>query len=543
LIEALTLSRFARSHIQPVSRVWFELSDTDSFDRCVKLAVEWMAAEPTGNGHQRSGTSLPNAAWEGQTFDITDEIGANPTKAVRLTARDGNLWAARLDWPEPNFPRTWISEFFVEKRVGRMTRFGAQVTCVKRGESPAFEITRPNVVQRVLGELAAEADNRPLSDYIEISNIRDIPDIVELIYSSNRRLPVIIITNDDNGNTYISPNNISKRVGGSSHIYHLDNDAISELQRTIGKRMSAFNGAVRLYEPGLTEATEDPFAHPLWLKNAKPPGTLIRQITSRVLQAAFLDRSEFSFPRYSTVRDASRREEKDSSHDAPSPQVELEQALNLVNEYAEERDEWHSLALEEQDRRLEAEREVERLKAENIRLENKHRFSKYLSEGEKEEDHALAPPRRLESYEDLEDWAEEVLQDAVYIHQSALKDCKKNGNKNMLELIEKSLLIMKDYMTPARIKNDSQLKLEVKNKLAEIGVEDSACFVDRDEAKRRPQYSINYDGDTRVLFDHLKHGNGYNNAYQFRIYYFWDERNKRHVVGKMPSHLPNNRTN
>jgi hypothetical protein len=57
-------------------------------------------------------------------------------------------------------------------------------------------------------------------------------------------------------------------------------------------------------------------------------------------------------------------------------------------------------------------------------------------------------------------------------------------------------------------------------------------------------YSVPYgNDDTRVLYDHFKYGNGYDNANQFRMYYFWDVERKRLVIGKMPSHLRNNLTN
>lgn len=544
MIEYLTLSRFARSHIQPVSRVWFELSDTDAFDKCIQLALSWMSEDPNGTGHQRSGIALPNQAWNGLSFDITDEIGANPAKAARLSASDGNLWAARLDWPDPRQPRTWISEFFVEKITGRMTRFGAQVTCVKRGDSGPFDVTRPNVVRKVLSELAAEADGRALSDRIEASGVRDIPELIDLIYSPYRRLPVLVITDDNEGRTHISPNNLAKRIAGSSHIAHLNADASLELKKIIGKRMSAFNGAIRLYEPGLTESNEDPFAHPLWLAAVKTEGVLVRQIANRTLQAGFLDRSEYSFPRYSTVRDAQRREEEKLAGYGPLPlRTELDQARKLAAEQAEERDEWHSLALEEQERRIQAEREVERLKAEVARLESKAISLEYKIANDSSEYEEAKPERSLESYDDLEEWAEEVLQESVYIHQAALKDCRKNGHDSMLRRIESALLIMRDYMTPSRAKNAPEMRALAREKLSEIGVEDSHCFVNREEAKKNPKYIVNYEGEQRVLYDHLKYGNGYNNANQFRIYYFWDEVKRCHVVGKMPSHLPNNRTN
>ena len=87
-----------------------------------------------------------------------------------------------------------------------------------------------------------------------------------------------------------------------------------------------------------------------------------------------------------------------------------------------------------------------------------------------------------------------------------------------------------------------QLFENARRKLAEIGMSDSACFVDREEAARRPGYSVPYEGRTEYLYDHIKFGNGYDNANQVRIYYFWDGRGKRFVIGKMPSHLRNNLT-
>lgn len=117
-----------RTAIRPVSRVWFELSDKAAFNRCIELSLKWM--EP------RSQVKLPLQAWNGESFDVTDVLGANPTRAIRFDAADGAIWTARLDFPDPQYPRTWVSEFFSDQRRGALSRFGAQLTCVTRGESP-----------------------------------------------------------------------------------------------------------------------------------------------------------------------------------------------------------------------------------------------------------------------------------------------------------------------------------------------------------------------------------------------------------------------
>lgn len=542
---ALSPFRGLRSPVQPVSRVWFELSDKDAFERCVSLSVDWMAGAPTKGGAPRSGVQLPKEAWKGEPFDVTDDLGANPSKAVRLDAGDGVLWAARLDWPDPDHPRSWVSEFFAERRLGRMVRYGAQLTCVRRGECPGFDTTRPSVIQRVLESLSAEADHRPLADRIDPLAKRDVADLVELLYREDRRLPVVVLTEDENGRTELIPDALARRVGGAAHIVNMTADATWELTRLVGKRMSVFSGAVRLYQPGLSELDEDPFDHPLWLRGSQARDGLMRQLANRVLSGAFLHRSD-PFPRYVTVREAITRQTLQAgakAREQDGQADELALALSQAAELTEERDEWQSLAVEEQDRRFAAEKDVERLKAEVARLEAKARMFEYragLTQGVAFEAEADRP---LLSYDDLEDWAEEVLGEGVYLHQAALKDCRKNGHANMLARIQAALLIMRDHMTPGRAKNDPAQREIARKKLAELGIEDTACFVDRDEARHRPQYSVRYEGETRILYDHLKYGNGWDNANQIRIYYFWDADRARYVVGKMPSHLPNNLTN
>lgn len=160
-----------RAAIRPVSRVWFELSDKTAFDKCIALSLSWMES--------RSQVKLPAEAWKGESFDVTDVLGANPAKAIRVDASDGSIWAARLDFPDPQFSRTWVSEFFSEHRNGGLSRFGAQLTCVTRSEAP-YDITRPTVVRHVLETLSAEADGWTLAetatklDQTEISSFEDL---------------------------------------------------------------------------------------------------------------------------------------------------------------------------------------------------------------------------------------------------------------------------------------------------------------------------------------------------------------------------------
>ncbi len=504
-----------------------------------------MGEAPRRGQRPRSGINLPGEAGKGESFDISDVLGANPAKALRLEASDGALWTARLDFPDPDYPRTWVSEFFVERRVGQKVRFGAQLTCVMRNECPPFEPTRPRLVQKILESLSCEADNRSLSDKITTTTQRDVPEFLELLYRPDRRLPVIVCSAGDKVDANLTPARIASRIGGAAHIVELDHEASWEMTRNVGRRMSVFNGAVRIYNPGLTEDAEDPFDHPLWVGQSNNAKNLQRQIADRALKVAFLkENPDRPFYRYARVRDLATRRVLDQKIGTESDQLKAELALleEQVAEYAEERDTWQSLAQSEQDQRIDAEREVERLKLEVSRLESKANALEHGYKDGAEAGDQAPVDRRLLSYADLEDWSDEVLGDCVYIHQAALKDCRKNGHVSMLERIESALVIMRDYMTPARRNHDSGLRSEAHRKLAELGMKDSGCFVNRDEARNNQSYSVPYDGSTRVMYDHIKFGKGYDNSNQIRIYYFWDDEKKRHVVGKMPSHLRNNLT-
>ncbi len=311
--------------------------------------------------------------------------------------------------------------------------------------------------------------------------------------------------------------------------------------------MSVFGGATRLYLPNLTEETEDPYQHPLWLLQNGGESQFIKDIAARVLPFAFLgDSGPDDFPRFSIIRDfvARRALEKNPSSTERERAVDELGVLKIeFTEAIEERDSWQSLAQEEQVKRLAADAEIERLKEEISRLAAKaFALEHHLSEKADHSSVVAKADRPLEAYEDLEDWADEVLGYTVRIHHAALKDCKKNGHDNVLDRIESALIVIRDYLVPLKMHGGIDRRDLLHEKLGEIGMEDTPCFVDRDEAKRAPGYSVQYEGNAEVLFDHIKYGNGYDNANQIRIYYFWDSQRKRLVIGKMPSHLKNNLT-
>lgn len=521
----------------PVSRLVFELTDKNAFDQAIEHCAHWLAP--------KTRVGIPPAAERGAPFDLSDQYGANPCRAVRIDAQDGRVWSARLDEAD-NEGRTWIAELYVEHLFGQMARFGAQLICVNRGTEP-FSVSRPSVVRDILSELSAETDGWVLTESAQ--EIHNAGSLISLLYDENRRLPVVVgAPHSEDGVTAVDMGHLAGKISGAAHIVTINPNISWDLTHALGKQMSCFEGATRIYMPGLTEETEDPYQHPLWLADhGSPRPALVFSIASRILPLGFVARTAKSaFPRFAEVRDAAARlavAKRGGLSDGQKLTQEVETLKAELAAAREERATWESLAAEEQDRRLAAEAAQQRLESENLRLASKAEALGGRFAVQRSDVRIVAPSRRLASYDDLEDWAEEVLGEAVRIHPQALKDCRKNGHMNMLERTARALIVIRDFVVPALREGGLARQELARTKLAELGMEDTNCFADRDAAKHHAEYSVMYEGQRQVLYDHIKYGNGYDNANQIRIYYFWDAARKSLVVGKMPSHLRNKLTN
>lgn len=522
--------------LRPVSRISFMLTDTNAFDMAARFAVGWLATKVGG--------ALPPEALALNSFDTRGVEGYHPCHAIRLNDAHGSIWAARIDEPgsRPRAGEVWSTELFVERRSSRLVRFGAQLMARRPAGAEPLSLSRPRLIYDLLGKLSAEVDGEPISESVTRVTAGDVNNLIDLIYRFDRRLPIVAVSTDSHGGAQIDSSKLALRLAGAAHLVALDPRVSWELTRLIGKRMSTFNGAVRIYMPGVVEEEEDPYQHPLWL--APPSGRnprLIDLLAERILPLGFRDGDgESRFWHLSQLRQATsaaeaRRKIGTEADQLRSEIVALSDEIDELRGTLETAKALESIAAANEQAAL---HDVEQLKRENDRLRTAlHRFEN----SNVEQDQAATKPidRPLTDYDDLGDWADDVLGPHIIIHHKALKDCRQNGHPGMLEHIANTLLVIRDYWIPHRLEGGLERRDRAATALAALGVEDAACFARREKAKEKPEYSVR-DGDvTRVLYDHFKYGNSRNNAEQFRMYYFWDEKRQRIVIGKMPSHLPN----
>ena len=524
------------SVLRPVSRISFMLTDTDAFEKSARFAVQWLAV--------KTGGVLPAEALDLQSFDTRGVDGFHPCHAVRLDDHQGSIWAARVDEPgsRPEAGETWSTELFVERRANSLVRFGAQLTARRPNNAEPLRPSRPRVVHDLLRTLSAEADGEAVSENVARIERQDVGGLADLIYRGSRRLPVVVVSTDEKAGAQIDLGRLALRLSGAAHLAMLDPEASWELTRLLDKRMSTFSGAVRIYMPGVVEDEEDPFQHPLWLapSSGRNP-RLIDILAERIFPLGFRDsEGDSQFWHIAQLRQAASAAEAHVKSGTETERLQVENTT--LNDQIEELKETLETAqgLEEiaAENEKAAQQDVERLKDENDRLRAALYRFQYANETAGAQTQKSVD-RRLSSYDDLESWADEVLGPHIVLHRKALKDCRQNGHPDMLERLEGTLLAIRDHWIPHKLKPGLERRNAAMTVLGKLGVEDDACFARRDKAKEKPEYSVR-DGDvTRVLYDHFKYGNSRSNAEQFRIYYSWDDENRRLIIGKMPSHLAN----
>jgi len=525
------------TQIRPVSRISFSLTDKDAFEKSAQFAVDWLAG--------KIGGALPDEARGLASFDTRGADGLHPCHAVRVDDHSGSIWAARIDEPgsKPGAGETWSTEMFVERPVGGLVRFGAQLMVRRPANSPDIRPSRPRLIYDLLSTLSAEADGEAIADApANLTTHDDADTLARLIYRPKRRLPVVVVSTDYDGWSQVNLHQLGVRLSGAAHLYAAGPETSWELTRLIGKRMSTFNGGVRIYMPGIEEEDEDPFQHPLWLiPKAGPNPALINQLAERIFPLGFQDNEgETRFWHIGQLRKAASATVAMETVGSETEKLEAQVAA-LQDEVADLKEQLEVAAgLEriassaEKAAQQDVQRmqdEIARLKAENYHLRTAAQHATVVEKKPAE--------RELASYDDLEDWADEVLGPHIFIHNKAIRECRKNGHPDMLERIANTLLVIRDHWIPFKLEGGLDRKEAAENALAALGVEDEGCFTRREKASEKPEYSVREGTITWVLYDHFKYGNSRQNSEQFRMYYAWDEEGRRLIIGKMPSHLPN----
>jgi hypothetical protein len=534
--------REGRSVIRPVSQVTLRLKPAQGKDRFASTIddiLRWM--------NNRAGRTLPEAAWQRQSFELSD-IGAQRTAAVALT--DPRYWAARLDDADKSVPlRTWITEIGVGVEANGDVLFGVRLICATRGADEPFDRSVPGFVRPIVGAGPAELDGIPLAKAPRFLTTKaDTNDLVTLLELPGRQSDVVVFSLPEGSTSFeesaASAANVHAKLHGVAHVFVLSGPATFFLTNAVGKELSVFRQAVRIYRPGFRAWIDQPSTHPLALPiriadwNGEGVDAFERWVVNQSLAGSVHGaHREDRLPAFNTVRQLAAQSNRTNVRDAGGTDSDLLKLFEQDNEQLraelKEQREIHDGLLATAD----SEREAAVLDANAAKtqaLERLYRIrllERRLAMSNETQEEPI--PDSLSSFED---WCRENLVGAVELVGRAFQGVRKSEYHEP-QFIYRSLLLLRDYYVPMRVEGSPERREAYQRALDELQLEESSTGDGVNYAFEL--YSVQYGGSRRALDRHLKGSDSRDRRFGFRLYFFWDDEGQVAVVGWLPSHLDN----
>jgi hypothetical protein len=535
--------------VRPVSRILLRLGGADKasvFKGARNTVLKWM--------NLRSGRSLPDAAWSGDSFDL-EELGSQRTEAVALEIKGIRYWAARLDDADKSVAqRSWVTEIALEETADAIM-FGVRLECVTRGEDSEFDRSIPGFVRKIVESEAAFLDARKIGAQPRtVATDKDVAVLVRLLVDPNRRSDVIVFSLPEGSTnpmeTAASALEVHRRTLGAAHVAILTSPASFHLTGYVGKEFSVYRQAVRNFRPGFDPSKDQPLSHPIGLPDrikAWPNGgasAYARFLVSQALAHSVAARDTDGVPSFSfskraaaEIRMKAARQAGSSEHDLleladeeikklkSDFQLEQETYVGLLTQAERERDDAAEAAAEAKARWSAMRRRVETLEQQ---LEQTGRRAP-----------SVPIPNDLENFQG---WCETHLVGRVEVLNRAYRGVKSCQFTNK-GLIYQALLLLRDQYVPMRLHGGRRKKAAFESDCRTLGLEESPALSKHRFGEEGDMYFVQYDGKSRRLDRHLRNGgNTRDPRFCFALYFFWDEDSEQVVVGWLPSHLDNRMT-
>lgn len=227
-----------------------------------------------------------------------------PSGMIHLGSDEAVRWAAvssggrsvrRLEHeisPSPASPAGWMTRIWVCSDGD-----GTWLVLRAGPESPAgvvtsqnFDARRPGVVGDWIAQLHVHRDGLRLSDLAWNYGLGDRESLLGRMLDPARTLPIVAVSKAVVGDRHVAlldVHRLARQLGGNAHVVVLDRALSWEVTQELGQALSCFNGAVRVWWPGLT-SQDDPARHPLLLPDRieHNPDRALSQIVRRVWNAA-----------------------------------------------------------------------------------------------------------------------------------------------------------------------------------------------------------------------------------------------------------------
>jgi hypothetical protein len=479
-------------------------------------------------------TAAPNATDRVEWSNIDSPDGTD--RAWSMTFRHADADDPTLGWRV-------LAELAAPPEEVRFTLRLSQESLEARVR-PAIDVPgRPRIVRDLARGLGGFLDGRELTGRPNEVRSDDIAGLVQLLTDTTRRLPVVIASVlPETGRPVTDPFELASQLIGIAHIYSiLTVPATYELTDHVGKSLSVFDGAVRIYWPGFgTDA--DPYVHRLWL--ARTVDVLDRR------GSAADRRDGFARHLLGLVGDVA------ALRVPPDPWIRALRRDREARVRVAEREEWARLAAEaetipdafadEFDRRGQRIEELEfalaiadeergRLEADNARMARS--FADIQAAVSRERSEVDEPAIRASSIPEALELVAAEHPDALVV----LRDAYESAGDTRYPQIERASAALLAVAQVAQGWHDGTLGMSFDDAFQEQGFElRSVSEVTRGRHSR--EYVRQYKGGRVFLSPHLALGDGGSTDTILRIYWHLDEEDRRFVIGHVGRHLPDSST-
>jgi hypothetical protein len=521
---------------------------TNAFDRISNQIRNWIAEWYVRQGHQLTipnGDQLIKPLPEHSIFIRTQGPLTDGTTLTRLVWVHNDSREAEIYWHFNG--SVTVSQGIIE--VGATVSRAAGSF---RSPPKSLTLGRPRIVRDLLDTERCSMNNVPLGTKPVLIKESEVSEFVEShLCSQDRALSILLVSPDTDLSFTAAPDLLADRLAGLCTVAVLETpSATFKLTDLVGRELSCFNGAARLYWPGFSPKS-NPWQHPLFLaamikrhEQARPGfhgqviGIISAALALRSTQGPVTRQASAVFARL-------RRDEiegiKVRYEKGLADYKEFEAVLKLVEE---ERDTYKD---ELEKSKTRAALLLDELEAKTQELEEMRKNWRVYEDFEKG---TLEPP---EAPADEEESIFSSVWDAVEIARGEFTD--------NLDILESALEAAADcpFQNPSQVyralqainevaeiwKNSIETKKSMGGGLVEVfrlkGFDFKKEISQTCRTKFKEDYTFNYRGERRIFEQHITEGSGNPNSC-FSVHMFFDRDVKKVVIAHIGKHLPNTST-
>ncbi|WP_200227264.1 hypothetical protein [Rubrivivax gelatinosus] len=194
-----------------------------------------------------------------------------------------------------------------------------------------IKLGSPRVVRDICLLPSAFLGGRPYKILPEPLHADKVEELLDELIAPDRAYPVLVVSRRNGSNdALVDPQRLASSIAGVGKLYELaDKWAAFKLAEEVGRELSCFDGAMRLYWPGFT-VESDPYAHPLWLAKVLADEPSAVRATGQVARSIF-EAASFRFAEptnVSSLRHTAEREARAAYWGAAADSEDIDKLLN-----------------------------------------------------------------------------------------------------------------------------------------------------------------------------------------------------------------------